>query len=56
MSGGRDNIALSLNGGLIANGKRGIDEYIEIAQVWYNGSTRTKVLQFKNGILWSATW
>ena len=56
VSGGRDNIALSLNGGLIANGKRGIDEYIEIAQVWYNGSTRTKVLQFKNGILWSATW
>ena len=56
VSGGRDNIALSLNGGLIANGKRGIDEYIEIAQVWHNGSTRTKVLQFKNGILFSATW
>lgn len=53
---GRDNIALSIEGGIVVNGLRGIDEYIEIAQVWNNGSTRTKVLQFKNGILWSATW
>lgn len=56
VSGGRDNIALSLTGGLVVDGKRGIDEYLEIAHVWNNGSTRTKVLQFKNGILWSATW
>ena len=56
VTGGRDNIALAIDGGIVVDGKRGIDEYIEIAQVWYNGSTRTKVLQFKNGILWSATW
>lgn len=56
VSGGMDNIALSLNGGLVVDGKRGIDEYLEIAHVWNNGSTRTKVLQFKNGVLWSATW
>ena len=56
VAGGRDNIALATEGGIVVDGKRGIDEYIEIAQVWYNGSTRTKVLQFKNGILWSATW
>lgn len=56
VAGGRDNIALSLTGGLVVDGKRGIDEYLEIAHVWNNGSTRTKVLQFKNGILWSATW
>lgn len=54
--GGMDNIALSLTGGLVVDGKRGIDEYLEIAHVWNNGSTRTKVLQFKNGVLWSATW
>ena len=56
VAGGRDNIALATEGGIVVDGKRGIDEYIEIAQVWHNGSTRTKVLQFKNGILWSATW
>ena len=56
VTGGRDNIALAIDGGIVVDGKRGIDEYIEIAQVWHNGSTRTKVLQFKNGILWSATW
>ena len=56
VTGGRDNIALATEGGIVVDGKRGIDEYIEIAQVWHNGSTRTKVLQFKNGILWSATW
>ena len=56
VTGGRDNIALAIDGGIVVDGKRGIDEYIEIAQVWYNGSTRTKVLQFKNGILLSATW
>ena len=55
VAGGRDNIALATEGGIVVDGKRGIDEYIEIAQVWHNGSTRTKVLQFKNGILWSAT-
>ena len=47
VSGGRDNIALAIDGGIVVDGKRGIDEYIEIAQVWHNGSTRTKVLQFK---------
>lgn len=56
VTGGRDNIALAIDGGIVVDGKRGIDEYIEIAQVWHNGSTRTKVLQFKNGILFSATW
>ena len=56
VTGGRDNIALAIDGGIVVDGRRGIDEYIEIAQVWHNGSTRTKVLQFKNGILWSATW
>ena len=56
VAGGRDNIALATEGGIVVDGKRGIDEYIEIAQVWHNGSTRTKVLQFKNGILFSATW
>ena len=56
VAGGRDNIALATEGGIVVDGKRGIDEYIEIAQVWHNGSTRTRVLQFKNGILWSATW
>lgn len=56
VKGGMDNIALSLTGGLVVDGKRGIDEYLEIAHVWNNGSTRTKVLQFKNGVLWSATW
>ena len=56
VAGGRDNIALATEGGIVVDSKRGIDEYIEIAQVWHNGSTRTKVLQFKNGILWSATW
>ena len=56
VAGGRANIALATEGGIVVDGKRGIDEYIEIAQVWHNGSTRTKVLQFKNGILWSATW
>ena len=56
VAGGRDNIALATEGGIVVDGKRGIDEYIEIAQVWHNGSTRTKVLQFKNGILCSATW
>ena len=56
VAGGRDNIALATEGGIVVDGKRGIDEYIEIAQVWHNGSTRTKVLQFKNGISWSATW
>lgn len=56
VSGGRDNIALTTEGGIVVDGKRGIDEYIEIAQVWHNGSTRTKVLQFKNGILFSSTW
>lgn len=56
VAGGRDNVALATEGGIVVDGKRGIDEYIEIAQVWHNGSTRTKVLQFKNGILWSATW
>lgn len=47
VAGGRDNIALATEGGIVVDGKRGIDEYIEIAQVWHNGSTRTKVLQFK---------
>ena len=56
VTGGRDNIALAIDGGIVVDGRRGIDEYIEIAQVWHNGSTRTKVLQFKNGILFSATW
>ncbi len=45
VAGGRDNIALATEGGIVVDGKRGIDEYIEIAQVWHNGSTRTKVLQ-----------
>ena len=40
VAGGRDNIALATEGGIVVDGKRGIDEYIEIAQVWHNGSTR----------------
>lgn len=56
VSGGRDNIALSLNGGLIVNGQRGIDEFFSCAAVWNNGRQQTRVLQFKDGILFNAYW
>lgn len=58
VSGGRDNIALSLNGGLVINGQRGINEFISIQHCWVgnSGSTRTRYLEFRDGILFSAGW
>lgn len=56
VSGGRDNIALDLAGGLIVNGQRGIDEFFSCAAVWNNGRQQTRVLQFKDGILYNAYW
>lgn len=56
VSGGRDNIALNLSGGLIVNGQRGIDEFFSCASVWNNGRQQTRVLQFKDGILFNAYW
>lgn len=53
VSGGRDNIALSLTGGLVVNGRRGASDYVSIQHCWVGntGATRTHYLEFKDGIL-----
>lgn len=56
VTGGRDNIALAIEGGIIVDGQRGIDEFFSCGSVWNNGSLKTRVLQFKNGILYNAYW
>ena len=56
VAGGRDNIALATEGGIVVDGKRGIDEFFSCAAVWNNGRQQTRVLQFKNGILYNAYW
>lgn len=56
VTGGRDNIALAIDGGIVVDGQRGIDEFFSCAAVWNNGRQQTRVLQFKNGILYNAYW
>ena len=56
VAGGRDNIALAIDGGIVVDGQRGIDEFFSCAAVWNNGRQQTRVLQFKNGILYNAYW
>ena len=56
VTGGRDNIALAIDGGIVVDGQRGIDEFFSCAAVWNNGRQQTRVLQFKNGILFNAYW
>lgn len=56
VTGGRDNIALAIEGGIVVDGQRGIDEFFSCAAVWNNGRQQTRVLQFKNGILYNAYW
>lgn len=56
VTGGLDNIALAIEGGIIVDGQRGIDEFFSCGSVWNNGSLKTRVLQFKNGILYNAYW
>lgn len=58
VSGGRDNIALSLTGGLVVNGRRGASDYVSIQHCWVGntGATRTHYLEFKDGILVDWGW
>lgn len=52
VSGGRDNIALSLTGGLVVDGHRGLSIDYDQYDTWINGNgNNVKHFHFKNGIL-----
>ena len=54
VSGGRDNIALSLTGGIIVDGQRGATVEVDVYDAWIGGNGRMVRFRFRNGILIAA--